>query len=82
MTEQLSTTEPRIFETESQRRGRLVHRQARNFIRSIAGHGIITIFTFLWAWNDFTGPLLFLTSPRNFTMALGLQDFQGQHTMV
>jgi multiple sugar transport system permease protein len=42
----------------------------------------ITVFTFLWAWNDFTGPLLFLTSPRNFTMALGLQDFQSQHTMI
>jgi multiple sugar transport system permease protein len=42
----------------------------------------ITVFTFLWAWNDFTGPLLFLTSPKNFTMALGLQDFQGQHTMI
>jgi len=42
----------------------------------------ITVFTFLWAWNDFTGPLLFLTSARNFTMALGLQDFQGQRTMV
>jgi multiple sugar transport system permease protein len=42
----------------------------------------ITVFTFLWAWNDFTGPLLFLNSPRNFTMALGLQDFQGQRTIV
>lgn len=42
----------------------------------------ITVFTFLWAWNDFTGPLLFLHSPRNFTMALGLQDFQGQKTIV
>lgn len=42
----------------------------------------VTVFTFLWAWNDFTGPLIFLTSPRNFTMALGLQDFRGQHTMV
>ena len=42
----------------------------------------VTVFTFLWAWNDFTGPLLFLTSPKNFTMALGLQDFQGQHTMI
>jgi multiple sugar transport system permease protein len=42
----------------------------------------ITVFTFLYAWNDFTGPLLFLTSPKNFTMALGLQDFQGQHTMM
>jgi multiple sugar transport system permease protein len=39
----------------------------------------IAVFTFLWAWNDFLGPLLFLTSPQNFTMALGLQDFQGQH---
>lgn len=42
----------------------------------------ITIFTFLWAWNDFTGPLLFLHSPRNFTMALGLQDFQGQNIII
>jgi multiple sugar transport system permease protein len=42
----------------------------------------VTVFTFLWAWNDFTGPLLFLTSPKNFTMALGLQDFQGQHSMM
>ncbi len=42
----------------------------------------VTVFTFLWAWNDFTGPLLFLHSPRMFTMALGLQDFRGQHTMV
>jgi multiple sugar transport system permease protein len=42
----------------------------------------VTVFTFLWAWNDFTGPLLFLTSPKNFTMALGLQDFQSQRTMV
>jgi len=41
----------------------------------------ITVFTFLWAWNDFTGPLLFLTDPRRFTMALGLQDFQGQHAV-
>ena len=42
----------------------------------------VTVFTFLWAWNDFTGPLLFLTSPSNFTMSLGLQDFQSQRSMV
>jgi multiple sugar transport system permease protein len=42
----------------------------------------ITVFTFLWAWNDFTGPLLFLSSPKNFTMALGLQDFQTQRTVI
>jgi multiple sugar transport system permease protein len=42
----------------------------------------VTVFTFLWAWNDFTGPLLFLTSPSHFTMALGLQDFQSQRSMI
>jgi multiple sugar transport system permease protein len=42
----------------------------------------VTVFTFLWAWNDFTGPLLFLTSPSKFTMSLGLQDFQSQRSMI
>ncbi|HOU13540.1 MAG TPA: carbohydrate ABC transporter permease [Anaerolineae bacterium] len=38
----------------------------------------ITVFTFLWAWNDFLGPLLYLNNPEKFTLAIGLQDFQGQ----
>lgn len=42
----------------------------------------ITIFTFLWAWNDFLGPLLYLNSPEKFTLALGLQDFQGQRSVA
>jgi multiple sugar transport system permease protein len=42
----------------------------------------ITVFTFLYAWNDFTAPLLFLSSPDKFTMALGLRDFQSQRTMI
>jgi multiple sugar transport system permease protein len=42
----------------------------------------VSVFTFLYAWNDFTGPLLFLDKPSLFTMALGLRDFQGQRTMV
>lgn len=42
----------------------------------------VTVFTFLYAWNDFTGPLLFLNSPDKFTMALGLRDFQSQRTMI
>jgi multiple sugar transport system permease protein len=41
----------------------------------------IAVFTFLYAWNDFTGPLIYLQSHKNFTMALGLQDFQSQHAM-
>jgi multiple sugar transport system permease protein len=42
----------------------------------------ISVFTYLYAWNDFTAPLLFLTNPQNYTMAIGLQDFQGQHTVA
>lgn len=42
----------------------------------------ITIFTFLWAWNDFLGPLLYLNNPEDFTLALGLQDFQGQRNVA
>lgn len=42
----------------------------------------ITIFTFLWAWNDFLGPLLYLNNPEHFTMALGLQDFKGQRNVA
>jgi len=42
----------------------------------------VTVFTFLYTWNDFTGPLLFLDKPSLFTMALGLRDFQSQRTMI
>ncbi len=37
---------------------------------------VVTITTFLFYWNDFQAPLIYLTSPQNFTMTLGLQDFQ------
>ena len=42
----------------------------------------IIIFTFLWAWNDFLRPLLYLNNPEHFTLALGLQDFQGQRNVA
>ncbi len=35
----------------------------------------VIIFTFLGTWNDFLGPLLYLTDPKLFTMAIGVQDF-------
>ena len=43
---------------------------------------VVTITTFLYHWNDFPAPLIYLTSPQNFTMALGLQDFQGQRQIL
>jgi multiple sugar transport system permease protein len=34
------------------------------------------IFSFLAHWNDFLEPLIYLNSPKNFTVALGLRYFQ------
>lgn len=41
---------------------------------------VIAVFTFLWAWNDFLGPLLYLTDQQTFTLSMGLEFFQSQHT--
>jgi ABC-type glycerol-3-phosphate transport system permease component len=40
---------------------------------------VIAIFTFLGTWNDFMGPLIYLTTPDKATLALGLQFFQGRY---
>ncbi len=37
----------------------------------------VAIFTFLFTWNDFIGPLLYLSSPEKLTVALGLAGFRG-----
>ena len=37
----------------------------------------VAIFTFLNAWNDFIGPLLYLNSPEKFTVAIGLATFRS-----
>lgn len=40
--------------------------------------GIVIIFSFMWRWNDFIAPLIFLSSCEKYTLALGLRYFQGQ----
>lgn len=40
---------------------------------------VVALFHFLFVWNDFLGPLIFLTEPETFTMALGLQQYQSQN---
>jgi multiple sugar transport system permease protein len=40
----------------------------------------VILLTILGIWNDFLGPLIFLTSPNNFTLALGLNVFNGMLT--
>jgi ABC-type glycerol-3-phosphate transport system permease component len=37
----------------------------------------VAIFTFLFSWNDFIGPLLYLSSPEHFTVAIGLATFRS-----
>lgn len=32
-------------------------------------------FSFIWAWNDFLHPLIYLTSPANYTVPIGLSLF-------
>jgi multiple sugar transport system permease protein len=39
---------------------------------------VVALFHFLFVYNDFLGPLLVLTEPDTFTMALGLQQYQSQ----
>lgn len=40
---------------------------------------VVALFTFLGAWNDFMGPLVYIQDPSQYTLALGLQTFQSQH---
>jgi len=40
---------------------------------------VIAVFTFISTWNDFMGPLIYLTTPDKATLALGLQFFQGHY---
>jgi len=42
--------------------------------------GVIAIFAGLHAWNDFLGPLLFLTNPDLYTLPIGLTFFQASNS--
>jgi multiple sugar transport system permease protein len=39
----------------------------------------IVIFTFLWNWNDLFNAAIYLNSPSNYTVAIGLKQFVGQY---
>ncbi|MEN6520287.1 MAG: carbohydrate ABC transporter permease [Armatimonadota bacterium] len=40
----------------------------------------VAIFAFMTHWNDFMGPLIYLSDPGKRTLALALWAFQGQYT--
>jgi multiple sugar transport system permease protein len=39
---------------------------------------VVALFAFMAIWNDFLGPLVYLQRPEQFTLALGLQNFQSK----
>ncbi len=53
----------------------------RQFMLPLSGPviAIVAIYTFLGTWNDFLGPLIYLNSPENRTLALALNSFKGQY---
>lgn len=38
------------------------------------------ILKFMWSWNDYQNPLIFLLDPKLFTIPLGIQSFQGMYS--
>jgi ABC-type glycerol-3-phosphate transport system permease component len=38
----------------------------------------VGLFTFMATWNDYFGPLIFLSNPEHWTLAIGLRAFQTQ----
>jgi multiple sugar transport system permease protein len=39
---------------------------------------VVALFTFMWNWNDFLGPLIYLGDKSQYTLAIGLYGFQGR----
>jgi multiple sugar transport system permease protein len=39
----------------------------------------VALFSFLWSWSDFFGPLIFLTNEDLYTISLGLVQFQSRY---
>jgi multiple sugar transport system permease protein len=39
---------------------------------------VVALFSFMAAWNDFLAPLVYLQRPEQFTLALGLENFQSR----
>ena len=39
---------------------------------------VVALFSFMYVWNDFLGPLIYLQRPEQFTLVIGLQNFQSK----
>jgi len=43
---------------------------------------VVGLFQFMWAWNDYLEPLIYINNQNNFTIALALQLLQGSAQAV
>ena len=67
-----------LDEAATHRRRRALHDLVADLRAAVApGHGHGGPADDAAIWNDFLGPLIYLTSPENYTLALGLSMFQG-----
>lgn len=39
---------------------------------------VTAVFTFVWTWQDFLGPLIYLADPNQFPLSVGLYAFKSQ----
>lgn len=42
---------------------------------------VIVVFSFLWNWNEFMGPLIFLNDFETYPISVGLAFFQGRYSV-
>ena len=40
---------------------------------------MVALFTFIGAWNDFLGPLIYLMDEKKYTLSIGLAMYQNQY---
>jgi multiple sugar transport system permease protein len=40
---------------------------------------VVALFTFIYTWNDFLGPLVYLRTQSKYTLSIGLSTFLGQY---
>ncbi len=53
----------------------------RQIILPLAKPALATVglFQFIWSWNDFLGPLIYLRDQSKYTLAIGLQQFRSSY---
>lgn len=43
---------------------------------------MVVIFNFVWVWNDFFGPMIFLVNPDMYTLPIGLKFLAKQYNTI